>query len=151
MSGGTGPPHFRSPNIHLFLEPEPSRCWSVLRCGLCHSDLFSSVVTSWPLCLAVACCSYHQPPNPPPPPDMLFHAQATESPAAEQLRIWIDLGWCLHSLEVWPGGYTVQQWLNIVFRGRDNVFYLLNYLFDSSIQAGLLGHGSSVSVDLSGR
>lgn len=107
MSGGIRPPYFRSPHIHLFLEPEPSGLQSVLRCGLCHSDLFSSVVTSWPLhclCLTVACWNNRTPT----PPAMHFQTQATERLAAEQLRIWIDLGWCLHSSEVWSWGCTVQ-------------------------------------------
>ena len=46
LSGAAGPPSFRSPRV-LFLEPEPSRLCSALRCGLCHSDpLSSNLLTS---------------------------------------------------------------------------------------------------------
>lgn len=142
LSGGTGPPHFRSPNIHLFLEPEPSRCWSVSKWGLCHSDLFSSLPL-WPPDL----CAWHKLAVATPPlPVMLSQAQAAECPAAKQLRIWIYLGWCLHSLVTWGLHCTAETKYSV--QGQSTMSF--NYLFDSSIQAGLLGHGSSVSVDLSG-
>lgn len=55
MSDGAGPPRHVSLCMHLFSELEPSRLWSILRCGLCHPDLFSSTVTSWPLdCLCLS-------------------------------------------------------------------------------------------------
>lgn len=82
MSGRTGPPHFQSPDLHLFLEPEPSWRWPALRCGLCHSDLSSFIVTSWPLCLAGA-CSHPTPPCTLPFTTMLLQAQAR---AAERLE-----------------------------------------------------------------
>lgn len=111
MSGGAGPPHFQSPDLHLFLEPEPSRRWPALRCGLCHSDLSSFIATSWPLCPAGACSR----PTPACTPPLHHHALASSSKSS-----WasgVDVGWCLQCFSKWDLGALLHSgdWR---FRGR---------------------------------
>lgn len=149
MSDGPGPPHFRSLSIQLFSEPKPSSCWSVLRCGLCHSDLFSSFVTSWPLCLAVACCGYHRHP---PPPTHSWNAlpsssnRASGSRAAEELN---RSGMTAPPFRcVTWGGYTVQQWLSIVFRGQRRSLLsadlIIYWTAPSKLDSLVMGHRSQL-------
>lgn len=114
VSGGAGPPHFQSPDLHLFLEPEPSRRWPALRCGLCHSDLSSFLVTSRPLCLAGA-CSHPTPPCSLPFSAMLLQAQVR---AAERLEwTWADVS------SVFPSGTRGPCCTAVT---EDDVFYLLS-------------------------
>lgn len=119
--------------------------WGV---GCCHSDLFSSVVTSWPLCLAVACCGYHHHHLPPTQPWIVLSSSSNRSSGSRAAEDLNRSGMTAPPFRcvTWGGGGGL-YWSAVTkysVQGAETMSFIcwFNNLLDSSIQAGLLGHGS---------